>query len=561
MITQEVIQSAPEKTGVYIFKKSDKVIYIGKAKNIRERLLQHYRLSEKDSKEKAILMDSEQIEWIITRNEFEALTLEVDLIQLHKPKYNVLHKYGGGYPLLLLTDDRFPTVKIVRGYEKGMIFGPFFSTGKARKVKKLIHKLFKLRTCDPIPVRKEPCMDYHLGLCSAPCCGYVNADEYALNVRSAISLLSGDVSSVLPDLYEAIERYSLELKFEKCAQIRDQIHALENLAKGQRVSQISLHNADIFYSMGRLLGVFLVRSSKLVDKQIILLDTESQREEVILGFYYSNPLPENLITNFDLPAEVKEWLSKRGKLRLGTITDKELESIIRENMGHHVDIKVLELEFKERLGISLPYIIEGFDVSHFYGDYIVASCVVWERGYMNKKRYRRYRIKSVNKIDDYTSLMEVLERRAKRLKSGEEVMPDAWLIDGGYGQMGVALKVKRKMALPIKIFALAKREEILLCEDGKEIHLKENPILYRVFGLIRDEAHRFALAYSRRLKLKDTTQDILNHIKGIGKVKKQIIYRNFENLYELLTAEDEKLKKLGISPQIKQDVRKYLEGD
>lgn len=561
MITQEVIQSAPEKTGVYIFKKSDKVIYIGKAKNIRERLLQHYRLSEKDSKEKAILMDSEQIEWIITRNEFEALTLEVDLIQLHKPKYNVLHKYGGGYPLLLLTDDRFPTVKIVRGYEKGRIFGPFFSTGKARKVKKLIHKLFKLRTCDPIPVRKEPCMDYHLGLCSAPCCGYVNTDEYALNVRSAISLLSGDVSSVLPDLYEAIERYSLELKFEKCAQIRDQIQALENLAKGQRVSQISLPNADIFYSMGRLLGVFLVRSSKLVDKQIILLDTESQREEVILGFYYSNPLPEHLITNFDLPAEVKEWLSKRGKLSLGTITDKELESIIRENMGHHVDLKVLELEFKERLGISLPYIIEGFDVSHFYGDYIVASCVVWERGYMNKKRYRRYRIKSVNKIDDYTSLMEVLERRAKRLKSGDEVMPDAWLIDGGYGQMGVALKVKKKMALPMKIFALAKREEILLCEDGKEIHLKENPILYRVFGFIRDEAHRFALAYSRRLKLKDTTQDILNHIKGIGKVKKQIIYRNFENLYELLTVEDEKLRKLGINPQIKQEVRKYLEGD
>ena len=561
MLRLEDILSAPEKTGVYILKNSSKVIYIGKAKNIRERLLQHYRQKETDAKERAIISEARHLEWIITRNEFEALTLEIDLIQLHKPKYNVLYKYGGGYPLLLITQDAYPTLKVVRGHSEGMVFGPFFSTGKAKKVKRLLHRLFRLRTCDPMPQRKEPCMDYHLGLCSAPCCGYISREEYELSVRSAISLLSGDVSSVLPELYRAIDRYSQELKFEKCAQIRDQIIALENLAKGQKVSNISIFSADIFYSMGRLLGIFLIRSSKLVDKEVILLEDEQQKEEVILGFYYSNPLPQHLITNFDLPDEVLKWLSQRGKVIFETLKDRELEKLIKENMGGHVDLALMEREFKEKLGVESLRIIEGFDVSHFYGEHLVGSCVVWERGYMNKKRYRRYKIKSVKKVDDYASLKEVLERRAKRLKSGEEVMPDAWLIDGGYGQLRIAIEVKRRMSLPVFVFALAKQEEILLCEDGKEIPLKEHPILYRVFGLIRDEAHRFALSYSKRLKVREDTTHVLDYIKGVGEVKRRIIYRNFENLYELLVADDERLKRLGISPQIKQEVRRYLEGN
>ncbi|MEJ7556235.1 MAG: GIY-YIG nuclease family protein, partial [Aquificaceae bacterium] len=179
MLSLEELQKAPEKPGVYLFKRGNRPIYIGKAKNLRDRLLQHYKLAEKDSKEKAIIENSTSVEWVITRNTFEALTLEVDLIQLHKPRYNVLHKYGGGYPLLLLTDEPYPTVRVVRGTEhRGQLFGPFFSTSKAKKVKRLIHKLFKLRTCDPMPERKEPCMDYHLGLCSGPCCGLIDKESY-----------------------------------------------------------------------------------------------------------------------------------------------------------------------------------------------------------------------------------------------------------------------------------------------------------------------------------------------------------------------------------------------
>ena len=483
----------------------------------------------------------------------------MDLIQLHKPRYNVLHKYGGGYPLLLITNETFPTIKVVRGTDhKGQLFGPFFSTSKARRVKRLIHKVFKLRTCDPMPIRKEPCMDYHLGLCSAPCCGLVDKDSYNLSVKSAIALLSGDVSQVLEELYSRIEVEMQNLSFERCAMLRDQIQALENLSRGQRVSGLEYSNADIIYQMGRLVGLFLIRSGRLVDKQVITLDKEEELEEFLLGFYYTSPLPKNLMVNFEISEEALWWLRQRGSFNLIKEIDRDLEELIRENLGHQLDPELLRGEFNRLLNMGLPERIEGFDISHFYGDYTVGSCVVWEMGDMNKKAYRRYKIKTFKGVDDYRALEEVLSRRAKRLKEGEEKMPDLWLIDGGYGQLNVALRVRDKFSLPIKVLALAKEEEILICEDGKEIELKKHPILYRIFGLIRDEAHRFALTYNRKLRLKESMQDVLDKIKGIGEVKKRLIYRNFENLYEFIKADDQSLKKLGINPSLKQEVAKYL---
>ncbi|WP_333784498.1 excinuclease ABC subunit UvrC [Thermocrinis sp.] len=555
----ELIKNAPQTCGVYLFKKGNKVLYVGKAKNIKERLLQHYRQAQENLKERSIVSNSNQIDWIITKNEYEALVLEVDLIQLHKPKYNVLHKHGGGYPLIVITEDQFPTVKVVRGFQRqGKGFGPFFTAKKAYKVKKLIHKLFKLRTCDPMPVRKEPCMDYHLGLCSGPCAGLIKEKDYMLSVKSAQSLLSGQVSEILPELYQKLEEYMKELQFEKCAVLRDQIKALEKLSLGQSVSGLSFAHADVFYRMGRMLGIYLIRSSKLVDKETVILESEDEVEEVIVGFYYSNPIPETILLNFELSEEVIKWLSQKGKFNLSFHIDENLEKLIKENLGHVVPYEVLREEFIKLLKINAPIRIEGFDVSHFYGEYIVASCVVWEEGAMNKKRYRRYRIRTVNKIDDYAALEELLTRRARRLKEGEEPMPDVWLIDGGLGQLTVGIKVRDNYKLPIKVFSLAKENEILYTEFGVNIPLKEHPILYRVFGQIRDEAHRFALSYNKKLRLKEGLKDVLDRIKGIGEVKKKIIYNNFENLYELLKAEEGHLRRLGINPSIKQEIEKYI---
>ena len=557
-----LIEKAPEKCGVYIFKGKKKPIYIGKAKNIRKRLLQHLKLSESDPKEFAILRDSVSLEWIITRNEFEALVLEIDLIQSHKPRYNVLHKYGGGYPMLLLTEDSFPTVKVVRGTEhRGMLFGPFLQASKAYKVKKLIHRLFKLRTCDPIPRRGEPCMDYHLGLCSAPCAGLVSREEYMLSVEGARALLSGEVAEVLPKLYEKIEEFSKEMLFEKCAQIRDQIKALENISRGQSVSGLPYRSADFFYRLGRRVGLFLIRGGKLVSKEIYDLEREEDLEEFLLGYYYSNYVPQVIVSNFEIEGDVKRWISKRsgGSVRFERDIPKELLSLAEENVKEGISLELLSREFKEKLGIDLPKIIEGFDISHFYGEDIVGSCVVWEGGSMNKKRYRRYKVKTLSQIDDYGALKEVLTRRAKRLKEGKEPMPDVWLVDGGKGQLGVALKVKERFGLPVRVFSLAKEEEILHSEDGRELRLREEPLLYRVFGLIRDEAHRFALSYNRKLRSRKALEDVLSRIKGVGEVRKRIIYRNFENLYEFVRADEERLRRLGLPVSLQQEVKKYLE--
>ncbi len=557
-----LIEKAPEKCGVYIFKGKKKPLYIGKAKNIKKRLLQHLKLSGNDPKEFAIFRDSVGLEWIITRNEFEALVLEIDLIQSHKPRYNVLHKYGGGYPMLLLTEDGYPTIKVVRGTEhEGILFGPFLQASKAYKVKKLIHRLFKLRTCDPLPQRKEPCMDYHLGLCSAPCAGLVSKEEYRLSVEGAKALLSGEVAEVLPKLYEKIEEFSKEMLFEKCAQIRDQIKALENISRGQSVSGLPYRSADFFYKLGRRVGLFLIRGGKLVSKEIYDLEREEDLEEFLLGYYYSNYVPEVIVSNFEIDEEVKRWVSERSKggVRFEKEIPKELISLAEENVKEGISLDLLRKEFREKLGIELPKIIEGFDISHFYGEDIVGSCVVWEEGRMNKKRYRRYKVKTLSQIDDYGALREVLTRRAKRLKEKKEPMPDLWLIDGGKGQLGVALKVKRIFKLPIKVFSLAKEEEILYSEDGKEVRLKQEPLLYRVFGLIRDEAHRFALSYNRKLRTKKALEDVLSKVKGVGETRKRIIYRNFENLYEFIRADEERLRKLGLPTHLQQEVKKYLE--
>ncbi|EDP76224.1 excinuclease ABC subunit UvrC [Hydrogenivirga sp. 128-5-R1-1] len=558
----EVVSRAPEKPGVYIFKGKKKPTYIGKAKNLRKRLQQHLKLADIDPKEFAILRDSLSLEWIVTRNEFEALVLEVDLIQSHKPRYNVLHKYGGGYPMLLLTDEPYPTVKVVRGTEhRGTLYGPFLQASKAYKVKKLIHKLFKLRTCDPLPERKEPCMDYHLGLCSAPCTKFVSKEEYQLSVEGTKALLSGEVAEVLPRLYEKIEEFSGEMLFEKCAHVRDQIKALENISRGQSVSGLPYSSADLFYRIGRRVGLFLIRGGKLISKEIYDLEREEELEEFLLGYYYSNFVPENILTNFFLSEEVRTWIEGRtkGRVEFSSSIPTELVSLAEENVKENISLEVLEEEFRQKLGIQLPKTIEGFDISHFYGEDIVGSCVVWEKGQMNKRRYRRYKVKSLSGIDDYGALREVLTRRAMRFKEKREPIPDLWLIDGGKGQLNVAVSVRDTFGLPFKVFSLAKEEEILFGDGGELVRLREEPLLYRVFGLIRDEAHRFALSYNRKLRTKRALEDVLSKVKGVGETRKKIIYRNFDNLYEFIRADEERLRKLGLPPSLQQEVKKYLE--
>ncbi len=555
------INLAPRDPGVYIFKGTNKVNYIGKARDLRVRLLQHLQIAEKDSRERSMIDKSVDVEWIVTSNEYEALILEIDLIQTHKPLYNRLHRYGSGYPMILLTEDEYPTVKVVRGTEHGgKLYGPFIYMGKAHKIKKLIHKTFKLRTCDPLLMRGEPCIDYHLGLCSAPCTGYVSKEEYKLQVEAVKAMLSGELGDILEKLYLKMEELSKSLMFEKAAYVRDQILALQNIVKGQRVSKLPYREADIFYVLGRRIGLFFVRNGKLTGKEIIDIDRNEEIEEIFVGYYYKNYVAGTIICNFNIDSNISKWLEERSGKAINIMheIDEGMLEIIESNMKKDIDINAIQKQFNEALNMEMPSIVEGFDISHFYGDYTVGSCVIWERGSMNKRRYRRYKIKTVKDIDDYSALREVLIRRAERIRAGEEPEPDIWLIDGGKGQLNVGIYVRNKYKLKTKIMSLAKEDEILFTEEGRKLSLKENPVLYNIFGLIRDEAHRFALFYNRKLRGREALEEIIDNIKGIGEMRKKIIHNNFESLYDIANTSEKKLRKLGLPPSLKQEVMKYL---
>jgi len=560
---EEIIKKLPERSGVYIFKNRHRYIYIGKAKNLRKRLLQHLRAVKEDPKEFQIFAQSESLDYIVTESEYEALVLERQLINIHKPKYNVVFKYGGGYPMLVLTEEDFPTVKIVRDFEeKGHYFGPFFNLNQARRVKSLVHKLFKLRTCSEMPSPGKLCMDYHLGLCSAPCVGKISKEDYRLAAESAKAFLSGEVGQILPKLYEKMEECIKRLEFERCQFLKEQITALENLTKGQRVLNLPFTEADVWVNPegSKRVYLYLIRAKKLVDKREFEIPEayDSGFESWLLAYYSVNYIPERVYYEgvVNDRGNLERFLSQRsGKtVKVSPGIPETLKPLVEINLKTPaVEYDQREL-FERVLKIPFPERIEGFDISHFMGEAVVGSCVVWEKGRMNKKCYRRYRIKTVEGIDDYASLKEILSRRALRIKKGQYPVPDMWLIDGGKGQLNVALEVKRHYKLPTFVVALAKREEILFTEDGRQIPLKEYPALYRIFGLIRDEAHRFALSYNRKLREK----------KILGKLtdrERRVIERNFESVYEILETPDERLKKLGLEPSLKQKIkREYGDG-
>jgi len=565
----EFINKAPEEPGVYLFKDSKKqYVYIGKAVNIKNRLKNHYQQLKVDTKERKIFKESSSIEWIITKSDYEAFVLENELIKQYKPKYNVRLKSGSSYPMLVITDEDYPTVKISRkfGEIKGEYFGPFLPARTARAMKELIHKLFKLRTCDPLPKRSLVCFDYHLGLCSGPCADKISMKEYKEDAKVAKAFLSGNVKNVIYELYDKINNYTNKLMFEKAAVIRDQIKAIEMTIKKQEVIGVGVEEADIFYFLRNRVYLIIVRGNRIVGKDELKVQNEEFEEGneiAITTDYYSKDtyIPKTIITNKDLEdlENLKQWLlkAKNKELKILTSLPEQVEGFIKRNINIE-NIENLESEFEKVFGFSLPNRVECFDISHLDGKFTVGSCVVWENGSMNKREYRRFRVRTVNYIDDFASLREVLTRRFRRYKEMDNP-PELVLIDGGKGQLSQGLAVRQELGLEnLQVFSIAKKEEIIYTDDGKEVRLLENQELLKFFTKIRDEAHRFAITYNRKLREKEGLKSVLDNIEGIGEKRKEILYRTYKTLDNILKASDEELKKLGIPASVSQKIKEYL---
>ncbi len=570
---KEIIDKAPEESGVYLFKgEKGKYIYIGKAKNLKNRLKGHLQQSKIDPKEKKIFEESNSLEWIITSSDYEVFVLENELIKQYKPKYNVRLKSGAGYPMLVITDDEYPTVKISRTYGeiKGTYFGPFIPAKTARAMKDLIHKLFKLRTCDPLPKRNIVCFDYHLGLCSAPCVNKISKKEYQLDAKAAKAFLSGNVKNVIYQLYDRIKEYTDKMMFEKAAVIRDQIKAMENLIQKQEVTGLSFEEADIFYIHGNDVLLVFVRGFRIIGKEFLKIEyldnIQNSLTKIILEYYSKgNYIPEKIFVNENLSEKefLINWLldRKKEKVLIEEKIPNEILSFIKRNISFQSpDLSKLSEYFENIFGFKLPERIEGFDISTMQGEFNVGSCVVWENGKMNKREYRKFRVKTVQGVDDYASLREVLFRRFKKYKDMENL--PLVLIDGGKGQLKQGLIVKDALGLKdLRIFSIAKKEEIIYTDDGKEIRLYEHPVLLRLFTQIRDEAHRFAVSYNRKLREKKTLKEVLDNIEGVGKKRKEILYRTFKTVDNIAKADIEHLRKLGIPEKVAQNIKRYLTGD
>jgi excinuclease ABC subunit C len=506
----------PHEPGCYLFRDADgTILYIGKAKDLKKRVSSYFRKRDLDPKTRLMVEAAESLDYIVTGNEVEALILENSLIKKHQPQYNIDLKDAKAYAYIHLTDDPFPAIRIARNPSgKGTFFGPFVSAAERDYIRDVLKRTFRLRTCKKI--QKRGCLRYHIHTCSAPCKGAISSEEYAHLVRNATLVLKGKTAELLGNLKQEMAERSRREDFEGALVIRDQIHALEHLSSRQDISRRKEGDEDIinyraFQGTVHLM-LFNVYRGTLGNKSEFSFDYHPEFfEEFLIQYYSDNPIPAEIILPEPVGEPVGEFLSlARGKQVTVTVpkigAKRRLLDLVAKNIEtvfYAGQVRVLELQ--EALGLdSPPEMIECFDISHLSGSSLVGSMVRFRNGKPEKKQYRRFRIRTVEGIDDPKAIGEIIRRRYTRLLEEGAPLPDLIVVDGGRTQLSSALAVLKEISAGIPVIALAKREEQVFV-PGRTTPLplsrKEQGSLY--LQEIRDEAHRFAIAYHHLLRKKE----------------------------------------------------------
>ncbi len=557
--TIEDAKKLPSQPGVYIMKdRENNVIYVGKAASLRDRVSQYFR-EQGSPKTQMLVRNLEELEYIVTGNEVEALVLESNLIKEHTPRYNVRLRDDKAYPYIKITNEEYPRICIARRRQQdgAQYFGPYPSSKAVRKLIRMASG-FGIRRCRkklPCP----PCLNYYIKQCAAPCLGEVTKEEYLDIIKNVTSFLKGKRSQLIYDMKEEMERLSEMQDYEAAARIRDQINALEELSLKQRVSVPGQKEQDIIaYAVSDNTGslqLFHISEGKLKGRDTFSLNTAGSDEaEVVSSFikqyYQDTSPPEEIIIPIEIEDEsISRWLSERGS-RLKTPKNKVergLMNLARENATMLLRQKIIA-ESREKnetlLGLQkalalpvLPSTIEAFDISNISGTDATGSLVSFRDGKPDKKNYRRFRIKTVVGADDFAMMGEVVARAYSRKKEEGKGMPDLILIDGGKGQLNAALSALSGIGLKLNAAAIAKEfEYIFIPEREAPIILpKDSPALV-LLRRIRDEAHRFALGYHRKLRGKKLRASELDGIAGIGEKKKHVLLRYFGSVDELKNA-------------------------
>lgn len=509
------IDHVPKAPGCYLFKdKAGHILYVGKAKNLLKRI-QSYQKSPLDGKTAHLVEKIARVDVIVTDTEVEALLLENTLIKKHQPRYNINLKDSKGYSYLRITAEEYPRLVIARGKKgKGTYFGPFVSAQERDYILQFLKKTFRLRTCKRLP--KRACLRYHIHLCDAPCIQNITKETYQQHIKNVSLVLSGKIEDAVQSLTEKMNKYAKKQLFEHALICRNQITALRHLQERQKVQRQKTYDEDIINYIIKDTTVYLmlfnIYKGTLTNKHEFVFEyTKDFFEEFLLQFYLENPLPKELILPHNIDATIHSFLEQQKKQKIHITVPKrgekkQLLTLVKKNI-EITFFAALEKVTNLQRALHLqdpPQVIECFDISHLSGTHTVGSMVQFRNGIPDKYNYRRFRIRSVDGIDDVAAIEEVVRRRYSRLKKENTAFPDLIIIDGGKGQLHRAFSVLKDLGIMIPLISLAKRlEEIYLpgIPIPLQLHKKNKALLF--LQEIRDEAHRFALAYNRLLRKKE----------------------------------------------------------
>ncbi|MDF2892918.1 MAG: uvrC [Clostridia bacterium] len=599
---EDKLKNLPEKPGIYIMRDEDnEIIYVGKAKNLKNRVRQYFQASKGHSPKVVAMVERiENLEYIITDTELEALILECNLIKKHKPKYNILLKDDKHYPYIKVTiNEDYPRIMITREIKKdgAKYFGPYTDKMAVNRTIELINKLFPIRSCSKniarVAGKERPCLNFHINRCMAPCQGNVDKQEYKDMVKGIIMVLDGKQEEMVAELEQKMQRAAENLDFERAAEIRDSISSLRKIGERQKIISSSLVDQDII-AMAREDGavciqVFFVRGGKLVGREHFLLDGGNldDQGEVISSFikqFYNGDtyVPKEIILQYEIEdfEIIESWLSEKkgSKVKL-TVPQKGEKHKLIEMVSKNAEdtIKLLMEKYKQDeqktlgaikelsdfIGLSkAPKRIEAFDISHLQGVENVGSMIVFENGRPKNRDYRRFKIKYVDGANDYESMREVLERRFRHgIKEQEQleregkvadtgkfaVFPDLILIDGGLGQVNAVLPVLQELGIKTPVCGMVKDDKHRtrgLIYNQQEILVPINSYAFRLITNVQDEAHRFAIAYHRSLRSKTTVKSQLDEVPGIGPTRRQALLKKFGSLKNIKSATIEELSEV-----------------
>ncbi len=575
IISHNTAKNFPHKPGVYIFRDGiGDPIYIGKAKDLKKRVNSYFIRGANRSRHgkiNALLREARKLDYIITPTEKEAFLLEANLIYEYKPKYNVALKAEQVYPYIRITNERFPRLEIVRKKGKnGIYFGPYTSIGTAKALIGFAQKCFKVRSCryDLNHRRlKKPCLEYHLGYCSAPCIGKISEEDYTEDVKKTRAIFEGNLLPLKERLQVEMKRLSKLLEFEKAVRIRDLLNNIDAFFAEQHVEVNEKVDVDIIAYEGDFVEIFKIRHGLLLGKMNFRL-VNGDIEDFFYQYYFAkeaNPPRKVYINRID--DEKKKEIAKilyNSKIVLRYPRKREykallnmcIENLHEEERLYALDMHVLE-QMKEKLGLKrLPVRIEGIDISHTHGVLTTASLITFENGKPLKEEYRRYRISELKHPDDYEAISMVLRRRYSKMP-----LPDLLFIDGGKGQVNTAFEILREMGTKRQdIVGIAKEDERIVFPGLKEdLHLPMDDVVLRLLIRVRDECHRFAHKYHTSLRDRELSRSRLDGIRGIGPKRKKSLLRKYGSIKNITRASVDELASLpGMNKSIARELLKAL---